>query len=125
MAWLERKGTLFRIRFRFGGRKLIVPLRTEKEREANSCLARFEENLRLAERGRLVIPDDADVGLFLLSDGKLNQRPTDERLTESITLAELFAQYRANSPNGAKEEITRYTERIHIAHLERLIGGTK
>src|SRR5436190_22802609 len=105
MAWLERKGTKYRIRFRFGGRKHLVVLKTTKERDANGCLARFEENLRLPERGRLLIPDDADVGLFLLSDGKLNQRPTDERLAESITLAELFAQYRAGRATVSVLEI--------------------
>lgn len=126
MAWLERKGTLFRIRFRFGGKKQFVALKTEKEREANTCLARFEENLRLAERGRLEIPDDADVGVFLLSDGKVNRRPQDESRAAPVTLAELFSGYREKYPKRAKEENTRYTERIHMAHLERLIGaGTK
>jgi integrase len=123
MAWLERKGTMFRIRFRFGGKKQFVALKTAKEREANSCLARFEENLRLAERGRLEIPDDADVGLFLLSDGKLNHRPLDECRPAPVTLGQLFAGYRDNYPKRAKEENTRYTERIHMNHLERLLGA--
>jgi len=123
MAWLEHKGNLFRIRFRFGGRKLVAPLKTEKEKEANGWLARFEENLRLAERGRLEIPADADVGLFLLSDGKINRRPQEEDRAKPATLSELFAGYRDNYPKAAKEDNTRYTERLHMAHLERLLGA--
>lgn len=123
MAWLERKGTKFRIRFRFGGKKQFVALNTRKERDATTCLARFEENLLLAERGRLEIPVDADVGLFLLSDGKVNRRPQEEKRPTPMTLGELFADYRENFPKDAKEEITRYTERIHMAHLERLLGA--
>ena len=122
--WLARTQRItFRIRFRFGGKKQLVTLKTEKEREANTCLARFEDNLRLAERGRLEIPADADVGVFLLSDGKLNCRPLDERRGIPATLAQLFAGYRDSHPKRAKEENTRYTERIHMAHLERLIGA--
>src|SRR5437870_1750307 len=120
MAWLERKGTKFRIRFRFRGKKRFVALKTTKERDAGNCLARFEENLLLAERGRLDIPQDADVGLFLLTDGKINRQLQEEERSEPVTLTDLFASYRDNYPKDAKEENTRYTERIHMAHLERL-----
>src|SRR5262249_37081728 len=92
-------------------------------REANGFLVRFEENLRLAERGRLEIPSDADVGLFLLSDGKINQRPQDEKRVAPVTLSALFSGYRDGYPKGAKEANTRATERIHMAHLERLLGA--
>jgi hypothetical protein len=51
MAWLECKETLFRHSFPLRREKQFVALKTAKEREANSCLARFEENLWLAERG--------------------------------------------------------------------------
>ena len=125
MAWLERKGTLFRIRFRFGGKKRLVVLKTDNEKEAATCLARFDENLRLAERGRLEILADADVGVFLLSDGKLNHRPLEERRERQkvVTLGEMFAGYRESYPKRAKEASTLYTERIHMAHLERIIGA--
>src|SRR5262249_29876041 len=56
MASLERRGKRYRIVFRFGGRKFQHPLKTANEGEASSCLARSVENLRLLERGRLVLP---------------------------------------------------------------------
>ena len=118
MAWLEKRGKKFRIKFRHAGRNESCRLKTGDRREAQDCLARFEENFRLFERGRLDLPSGADLGVFLLSDGKLNHRPTAAKPT---TLGELLDHYLTNHPDGAKEATTRYTERIHIKHLKRLL----
>jgi hypothetical protein len=40
-----------------------------------------------------------------------------------LTLAEVFERYQTELPEGAKEASTRYTERIHLEHLKRLIGA--
>ena len=119
MAWLEKRGNLYRIKFRHGGRNVSHPLRTGNSKEAESCLARFEENFRLFERGRLELPPGADLATFLLTDGKLNHRPIAEKAT---TLAELFDDYLTRHPEGAKEETTRCTEKIHIKHMKRILG---
>ena len=58
-----------------------------KYQDAEACLVRLEENLRLVERGRITIPDGADLGLFLLSDGKL-EKPVE--VVRSTRLAELW-----------------------------------
>src|SRR5439155_6427986 len=89
-------------------------------KEADGCLARLEENLRLVERGRLSVPPGADLGLFLLSDGKLEQ-PVE--VARSTRLAELFRIYQTLFTAGAKEAITREMEDIDMKHLSRLIGG--
>jgi site-specific recombinase XerD len=120
MAWLERRQQHFRIVFRFHGERHNVNLKATGQKEANSCLARLEENLRLVERGRLAVPDGADFGLFLLSDGKL-EKPV--LLNRSVTLAEMFADYQTHFTAGAKEVKTRYNEDIHMKHVERILGG--
>jgi hypothetical protein len=38
-AWLERKGQLFRIRFRYGGAKMLAALKNADERPARKDLA--------------------------------------------------------------------------------------
>jgi len=43
-----------------------------------------------------------------------NCRAPGRKRSEPVTLAELFAGYRDNYPLGAKEQNTRYTERIHM-----------
>ena len=60
--------------FRLAGRRFKRSLHTNEEREATSLLGRIEENVRLVERGKLAIPEGADIPTFLLSDGQL-QKP--------------------------------------------------
>src|SRR5262249_36771502 len=120
MAWLEKRANRYRIVFRYGNQKYFQSLKKADEKEAYGCLARLEENLRLVERGRLVVPPGADLGIFLLSEGKLNGTPVIEK---PMTLGELFSLYQEKLPQGAKEKNTRYTETIHLAHLRRLLGA--
>ena len=120
MASLERRGNGFRVVFRLGGRKHHVSVSASDTKDAEACRVRLEENLRLVERGRLVIPDGADVGLFLLSDGRLEQKVRVER---PVRLVEMFDLYRTEFTAGAKEAITREMENIHLNHLARLVGG--
>lgn len=120
MAWLERRGESYRIAFRFRGEKYRVNLKASDPKEADGCLARLEENLRLVERGRLSVPAGADLGLFLLSDGKLEQPVA---IVRPVRLDEMFETYRTEFTEGAKEAITREMENIHLNHLSRIIGG--
>lgn len=119
MAWLEKRADRYRINYRHDGRKQQVALQDADETEARACLARFNENFRLFLHGRLDIPDGADLGVFLLSDGKLNRRPV---VRKPLSLREFFDHYRKHLPATAKEKNTRSTEEIHLAHLERLLG---
>jgi integrase len=110
----------YRIRFYFGGQEFKRSIKTKDEKIARGIQARVEETIRLLEHGRLEIPANADPATFILSDGKLGQKPVAERV---LTVAEVFASYRAKYPAGAKEASTTYTERIHCNHLHRLLGG--
>ena len=119
MASLEQRGNRFRVIFRLGGAKHSVSVKAADRKEVEAGLVRLEENLRLVERGRLVIPDGADVGLYLVSDGRLEQKVEIARTTR---LAELFRTYRENFTVGVKEKITRKMEDIHLKHLLRILG---
>jgi integrase len=120
MAWLETRSGRFRVGFRYLGKKYHFELKTENQREANALVGRLEDNLILLERGKLNPPADGDLGTFLISDGKINEKP---KVEESLPLSTFFRRYRQEYPTGAKEPNTRYTETIHIKHLERLIGA--
>ena len=50
MASLEYRGNRYRVAFRLGGQKFQVAVKAKDTREAEACLARLEENLRLVER---------------------------------------------------------------------------
>jgi integrase len=120
MASLEQRGNRFRVIFRLGGQKHRVSVNASDKKDAEACLVRLEENLRLVERGRLALPDGADIGLFLLTDGRLEQKV---RAVRPVRLEEMFEIYRTEFTAGAKEAITREMENIHLNHLARLIGG--
>lgn len=121
MAWLEQRGAKYRIKFRYAGRSHQVSLNTDDEAEANGSLARLEENLRLLARGRLTPPPGADLGLFLVTDGRVTAKPT---ATREPTVADVFALYTTTLTAGSKEANTRKCEAIHMRHLERLLGGS-
>lgn len=114
MASLQRRASgRYRIIFTYSGDRFFVSLKTKNLKEATASLARLEENLHDLERGRISLPYGADLDVFLLSDGKLLQKPVLER---SLSLKELFEHYQKNHPVGAKEANTRYTESIHLKH---------
>ncbi len=121
MASLEQRGNRYRVAFRLGGQKHQVAVKASDGKEAEACRARLEENLWLVERGRLAIPDGADVGLFLLSDGKLEQRV---KTVKVMTVGELVAKYKATFTVGVKEKNTARTENVHLRHAERILGGS-
>jgi integrase len=122
MAWLEKKGEVFRIRFRFGGAKHLCALGTTDETEAQESLALFEANLRLIDRGIIEAPpQSADLGLYILSGGKHTQCPADVPRPKRATLKDLFDGYLTSFPKESKEENTWKTETIHIGHFRRLL----
>lgn len=120
MASLERRADRFRVVFRYAGRKFQHPLGTGEEREALSCLHRLEENLRLLERGRLELPPDADLALFLLSDGKMSGPPQPAQAP--LTLEELAKKYAEVHSNGALEANSLETIAMHLRHFRRTLG---
>ncbi|MCC7337309.1 MAG: tyrosine-type recombinase/integrase [Pirellulaceae bacterium] len=123
MASLQRdpSGT-FHICFRYGGLRFKRSLKTTDQRKASAASVRVAENIRLAENGRLVLPDDADIPTFLLSDGKVTSQP---RKLSTITLGELFEVYQERIPAGALEPSTLKSAGVHMRHFVRLIGPKK
>jgi integrase len=122
MAWLETKGDVFRIRFRYGTVKHLLALNTSDRKEAHESLARFEAHLRLIEQGIIDSPPaDADIGVYIISAGKLKKRASQSPVVERITLAKLFDSYLSSFPREAKELRTWQTETTHIGHLRRLL----
>ena len=88
MASLEQRGTRFRVVFRLGGQKHFVSVKAAERKDAEACRVRLEKNLRLVKRGRLSVHDGADLGLLLLTDGRL-EKPI--AVAQSVRLAEMFA----------------------------------
>lgn len=119
MASLEKRGSRFRLIFRYGGRKYQHPLKTELPREAEACRLRVEENLRLLERGRITLTPAADLPTFLMSDGKLSEKP---KVVRALTLGDFRDHYFASRPEGSWEKNTQGTVRSHFGHVVATFG---
>ena len=120
MSFLEQRSSgQFHLIFRFAGQRFKKALKTKQIDVAEAARVRLDENLRLVAAGRLVIPTAADIPTFLLSDGKLNGKPT---LPAPLTLNKLFQDYLDSLPDGAMESNSLYTAKIHMAHFERVLG---
>ena len=124
MAWLEQHPTSghFKICFRWAGKKQKKTIKTTNRKDAEAILLRFEENIGLMERGRLELPPEGDLTAFLLSDGKVTHRPTVAVLPQPVTFGELRDQYLRTHSNGAMEENSLVTVRIHLQHFVACLG---
>lgn len=120
MAWLTKRGRVFHLGFRYSGRTFRTSLKTTERRIANAAVSRVDENLRLVETGRLELPPDTlDLPTFLLSDGKLDEKPVLPGVT---SLSEVFDAYFVAMSDGSMESNSLATIRIHANHLERILG---
>ena len=114
MASLDRhRSGVYRIRFRFGGRQWYRSLDTRDEQEASQIKSRVERALHLLQSGDITLPQDAtaeQTWLFLRSGGRVIGEfdvPTE------ATLGDAVDRYFRDMPDGAKEESSLVTERIH------------
>jgi len=123
MPWLEQKTNgRFHVAFRFDGQKFKKSLRTSDPHAAQARLHRLEENISLVENGRLAIPDDVDLAVFLLSDGKLNGNAS--RKSSLRTLRQFHEAFLNSIPDGTLEESTLTGMRTHFRHLHRILNSS-
>jgi integrase len=129
MAWLEKHPTSgrYKVCFRWKGRQYKKTVKTTDQGDAKAILRRLQENVGLVERGRMEMPDGADVAEFLLSDGKMGlphkeppQKPPEP--PRPITLGELRDKYLDTLFNGAVEANTLDTVRLHLRHVVKTLG---
>ncbi len=116
MAWNERDASgIYFVCFRFGKKRFKRSLKTDNKDEADDLTRSLERTLRDVQRGRLALPDDADVVTFLLSDGRVASSP----VVEQLSLKGLFAAYFAGLPTGSLEQTTIKGMELHRDHLVR------
>lgn len=122
MASLQQDGPSGRSRIRFyvGEREYKRSLKTKDPRVAESILGRVEETLRLLEQGRIEVPEGADLGCFVLADGKVAGQAPEAKIR---TLGDPLDIYTTTYPAVAKEESTTRTEQTHFSHLRRHLGA--
>ncbi len=119
MSTLENRSGKYRVIFYVGGQRFSRSLKTRIEREAIASIARLDDNLRRVEMGLLTPPAGADLASFLLSDGRIEKRL---EIPAIRTMHALFENYFHSIPTGAIEASTENGMKIHVKHLERILG---
>ena len=75
----DEASSRYRIRFRYGGKPLKRSLKLPKKREQSPSSVGWKRSSNSWNGGVSICPPDADIGVFILSDGKLNRKPTAEQ----------------------------------------------
>ena len=114
--------------FRHAGKQYNKTLTMESERSAERQSAVIEETLQDLERGKLAIPEDADVLTFIISGGKVATKPKPvvsnpfQTETAPATIGAIFEIYSATLTPGSKESNSIETEAVHARHFKRVLG---
>jgi integrase len=117
--WQDERNSKWVIGFVYGGKHFVRSCRTQSEKTAKSTKILVEETLQMLTTGRLAMPADADPGVWILSGGKLSEKPKNDG--RSLTkLGEICDAYYKDQLD--KAETTLVGERTHINHLKRLLG---
>jgi integrase len=119
-----RKARFF---FRHDRKQYNKTLTMESARQAERLKALIEETLQDLERGKLTIPEGADVAAFILSGGKVASKPNPvshsfQAEEKPSTIAEIFDTYAETLTPGSKEANSIYTEALHGRHFKRVLG---
>ncbi len=103
--------------FDFGGVSYTHSLRTRDEKEAERRIGPIRDVLYRLEHGTLEMPSTADPKAFIVSGGRVEQKP---RPVAQLTMEALKDAYLAS--RSGVEENTRGTLAIHLGHACRVFG---
>jgi len=118
--WADERSGNWLVQFCYGGKRYCRSCETQKESDAWRIKAAVEEIIGFLNTGRLKMPEDiADPALWIISGGKLEEKPKIETPRLSL-LAEICDSYRQDQLD--KAETTLNGEINHINHLKRKLG---
>lgn len=120
MATVEQRNKRFRLIFYFAGQRYSGALRTAERREAEAIAGSVNRTLMLLEQGLLEVPEGADLVSFVLSSGKLAEKPKAPTIR---TLAELRDRYLQAHAIGAMEQNSLDTVKMHLRHVVKTLGA--
>ena len=82
-------------------------------------MGKSKRRIEMLERGEWQLPDPTQVADSLI--GELAPRPVVE-LPTGKTLSSLVDEYTASVSNGSMESNTLLTLRIHLNHIQKVLG---
>jgi integrase len=119
MASLELRNQIFRVVFMHAGRKYGYSLDTGDRPTAEALRGGVEKTLMLIEQKALRLPDGADVVSFVRNGGRIEE---EAKPTPPLPLSQFTEQYLDTHGQGAMEENSLATIRIHLGHFKETLG---
>lgn len=121
MASLQQRGGWFHLLFRYRGRQYSHALKTKDRREADALRGAADRVLLRVRRRELPPPPPgASVPAYLLAGGVVAD--DSGPAAAAVTLAGLADRYLAAHANGALEENSLTTVRLHLRHVLDSLG---
>jgi len=120
MATVEQRSNRFRLIFYFQGKRYAASLKTTDRDEADDIAGSVDRTLSLMQQNVLALPEGSDLVTFVLSGGRLEDRPKPPPIR---TLAELKDGYLKAVGIGAMEDNSLCTVRMHLKHFVKTLGA--
>lgn len=120
MAALELRNKTYRAVFMYAGKKYAYSLDTGDSDMSEALRGGVEKTLMLMAQGLLKLPEGADVIAFVKAAGKVEEPPPP--VVERLHLEKLTDGYLESHANGAMEENSLATVRMHLGHLAATLG---
>src|SRR5262245_44554764 len=120
MAALELRNKTYRVVFMYAGKKYAYSLDTGDRDMAEALRGGVEKTLMLLAQGLLNLPSGADLIAFVKAGGKVEEPPAPP--PERLSLKKLTDSYLQSHANGAMEENSLATTRLHLGHFLNTLG---
>jgi integrase len=124
MASLQERNGSYRVLFRHHGKLHTFTLGKVGPDEAEAKARQTDYLLMRLKQGLLALPEGTDIVAFIQHDGKpLAVGPAlPSAPRQAVTLVHLKDRYLATHGNGALEENSLYTCKVHFGHFCRILG---
>jgi integrase len=120
VAALELRNKTYRVVFMYAGKKHAFSLDTGDNDIADALRGGVEKTLMMLNQGLLQLPKGADVVGFVKAGGKVAEPALP--LPDRCNLKKLTDAYLQSNANGAMEENSLATVRMHLGHFLATLG---
>ncbi len=114
---------VWQIVFRWEGEQYKRTAQTKKKKDAETLAGRVEDTIRMLRTGHLAMPEEADPPSWILSNGQQAQQRSKNGKTRSESFGKVCDLYFEDQKE--KAESTLSGEKIHIAHLKRILRESR
>ncbi|MHB1426498.1 MAG: tyrosine-type recombinase/integrase [Gemmataceae bacterium] len=122
MASLQKKGESYYCQFMYHGKRHTFTVGAVSDEEAENKARQVDYLLMRLKQRLIVLPDGVDIVTFVEHDGKPPSVEGIPITRKSITLGDARDRYLQTVSEGAVEDSSLSTTRMHLRHFVRTVG---